>query len=132
MCVCVRVCESWDGGEGQVPALFIFLSCPPDVPYRRALPCRQPVDTAGPGWVPACAPTCRGCTQSPFPRHVSFLFCPSAGPPQGLISMVVLWKVSAPRSTLWPNVVIRNSDKKRQDTRQEGGAQGPGAAAENV
>lgn len=63
---------------------------------------------------------------------VSFLFCASAGPPQGLISMVVLWKVSAPRSTLWPNVVIRNSDKKRQNTRQEGGARGPGAAAENV
>lgn len=73
------------------------------------------------GW-----PHCR------LPRHVSFLSCPSAGPPQGLLSTVVLWKVSASHSTLWPDVVIRSSYKKRQNTRRDGGGQGPQAAAQNM
>lgn len=67
-----------------------------------------------------------------LPRHVSFLSCLLAGPPQGLLSTVVLWKVSASHSTLWPDIVIRNSYKKRQNTRRDGGGWGPQAAAQNM
>ena len=126
--VCVCVCERERERErvgmevgGQAPALH-FPVLPPGVPCGRVLPGQQPVHTAGPGQAQACAPTCSGCTQRPFPRRVSLLFCPSARPPQSPISTVVLWKVSAPRSTLWPDVVIRKSYKRRQNTRREGGA----------
>lgn len=67
-----------------------------------------------------------------LPCHVSFLSCLLAGPPQGLLSTVVLWKVSASHSTFWPDVVIRNSYKKRQNTRRDGGGWGPQAAARNM
>lgn len=67
-----------------------------------------------------------------LPCHVSFLSCLLAGPPQGLLSTVVLWKVSASHSTLWPDVVIRNSYKKRQNTRRDRGGWGPQAAALNM
>lgn len=45
--------------------------------------------------------------------------------------MVVLWKASAPRSTLWPDVVIRTATRRDKTPGEEAGARVPEAAAEN-
>lgn len=122
--------ECWDGGGGQ-EAGSCFLHFPvlsPDSPCMSAA-----VGNTGPGRHTRGIPRTAGWTRRPLPRHVPFLFHPSGRPPWGPIPMVVLWKVSAPRATLWPDVVIRNSYKRRQNTRREGrGARVPEAAAANM
>lgn len=67
---------------------------------------------------------CSSRTRRQFARHVPFLGCPSARPPQGPMATVVLWKMSAPLP-LWPDVVIRNSYKKRQIPGEEAGPGSP-------
>lgn len=109
------------GGPG--PCSLCFSVLPPDIPPTPTLAAR-----GHHGVWPAHAralPRTAGWTRSQLPRHVPFLFRPSAGPPQGPISTAVLWKVSAPGSTLWPDVVIRNSYKKRQNTGRKGEGSGP-------
>lgn len=112
---------------GQAPTPSTFLSCPPTFPAHMLSRDSSPW-TAGHTRV---LPHAAGWTLRPLPRHVPFLSCPSAGPPQGLISTVVLWKVSAPRSTLWPDVVIRTATRRDKTPGEKAGARVPEAAAEN-
>lgn len=123
--VCALLYEQ-DGGVGLAPVLSSYSS--------HIIPCSSvPLQLmASHDQLGKCAFHTAGWPHCRLPRHVSFLSCLLAGPPQGLLSTVVLWKVSASHSTLWPDVVIRNSYKKRQNTQREGGGWGPQAAAQNM
>lgn len=130
MCLCVHV--SWMEGWGLclLTAYLPTLSPCPSLLFCCPLPAWWHHKAS---WAKACVPRTTGWPHCQLPRHVSFLSCPSAGPPQGPLSTVVLWKVSASHSTLWPDVVIRNSYKKRQNTRRDGGGWGsPGSCSERV